>query len=337
MKGNKAQITAYIIFALVMAILIGVIYYMMFYSKSAPLSDNLISQDQPSDISAVKNYVQACIDEVSVPGIYLLASKGGYIYSYDNILNAENMQVAYHLELGNDVSPVKEFMEQELAEFIKASLPLCIDSNSFPDYELEFGEIQPKINIASDDVSVEVEYPLTIKKANYKATLSKFESNYPIRLGHILNIKNDILSGIKDNNTIDLTYLGSLDVEVTLLPYDKQNIVYSIYDEDSTIDSAYFMFNFAVKVEGNSAPILEFIPDFVLAKGNHFDYNAKASDPDNNNLSYYSGNEMINIDVNTGVISFFPDTVGDYSSNICVKDTYLAEDCMNVKFMVKDE
>lgn len=336
MKRTKAQLTVFMILALVILVIAGIAFYVMFSGRSSADQEISMLQDLPLDAAAVKSYVKSCVDKVSVPGIYLLASKGGYIYSYDNVFDTENAQIAYHLIYGSRTYPENEFMEEELSRFIEDSLSLCLDPKSFPDYEFEFGKPDVNAVIGINDVSVEVDYPIIIKKEGSKTTIPRSKVAYPIRLGHILKIRDDLLSKIKDSSMIDLDYLASMDVKVTFLPYDGQNMIYSIYDEKSNIDSASFLFNFAIKTSGNSAPSLEFIPDFVLTKGKLFSYIAEASDPDNGNLYFYSDNSLIDIGLTTGVISFFPESTGEYTANICVRDPELAEDCTNVKFMVED-
>ena len=181
--------------------------------------------------------------------------------------------------------------------------------------------------------------PITIFQGESKSTISDFNRQFPIRLGYILDVKNKILNHIKNNSLIDLDYISSNDVEINILPYDKNNIVYSIFDNKSIVNNASFNFNFAVKINGNSAPKLSFIPDFVLRRGKEFIYYPNATDQDDDTLFYYTSSPnslLIKINSTSGKFSFTPTAKGLYKINICVRDNYLANDCKDIKFIVEN-
>ena len=334
MKNKRGQITIFILLGLIL--LIG--FSLVIYLKSGEVKEFETRKISglPLSLAPVKNYIDLCIEEVAVPGIYLLANKGGYIYDYEKILLTEEVQPAYHLEYEKEVAPTKEFMENELSKFISDSLKLCLNNlNDFNYYDLEYGNTEVKTKIEQNNVLVEINYPITIIHGNSKITVSDFKKEISIRLGHILDVKNDILNHIKGNDFVDLEYFSSYDVEVNLLPYDKNNIVYSIYDNKSSTNAPFF-FNFAVKSIGNSAPELNFVPDFVLTKGKQFVYDLNATDADNDDLFYYTNDSLVQINSTSGIFSFLPIDKGFYQINVCVQDKYLAKDCENIKFMVEN-
>lgn len=334
--NKKGQIAIFI----VAGILFLVIAIFLFYLNLIQIPDFVTQRIYKTKLSVVpiENFVESCIKEVSLPGIYLLASKGGYIYNYDNILNTEYEQISYHLIYNNDASPKKDFMGKELSRFVKESLQFCIKGfETFDYHDIETREIKVESSIADKEIVIKVNYPITIKQEEAQTTISDFSVDFPIRLGYILDIKNLILNKIKDSDMIDLDYLASQDVEVNILPYDLENIVYSIYDKQSNIGEIPFIFNFAVKSKGNSAPELEFIPDFVLTKGKQFTYQLIASDLDEDNLLFYSDDDLIDVKANTGIISFTPDVAGVLGVTVCVRDSQMAEDCEDIKFMVENE
>lgn len=338
MKNKIAQITLFIILGLILFFVVGIGFYFVGNIKGEKSSEIQKTLEVPLEFAPIKNYIESCIERVAVPGIYLLAQKGGYIYSYDRILNTEYVQISYHLEYDNDTSPKKEFMELELSKFISDSLKLCIKNfKDFNYYNLEYGNLEIKVSIKKNNVLIETYYPITIRQENSKITVSNFNKNIPIRLGYILDLKKDIVFKIKGDDLIDLDYLSSHnDIEINILPYDKNNIIYSIFDNSSSLNNVPFFFNFAVKIDGNSAPKLDLIPDFVLTKGKQFVYDINATDPDDDVLSFYTNNGLVSINSTTGLISFKPKYIGEYNTDICVKDKFLATDCKSIKFMVKN-
>lgn len=336
MINKKGQITWFIIVGIIILISVGFLYIGPKLMKKT--TDIKKYQEYPLTKASIKDYVESCLNEVTIPGIYLLASKGGYLYSHSPLFITEYEQIAYHLEYDQDVSPSKEFMQDELSKFIKDSLNLCLNNfEVFEFYDIQYGEMNVESIITDKDIFVKVYYPVTIKQENSQIKISDFITTIPIRLGSILDIKDDILKSIKNNKYIDLDYLSSQELEITLLPYDKQNLVYSLFDNQSGIYNNPFIFNFAVKVEGNSAPELDLIPDFVLTKGKTFVYDIDATDIDNDILFYYSDYALINIEEKTGLLNFTPLIAGNYSVEVCVMDIYLAKDCSDIKLMIEDE
>jgi len=312
-----------------------------FYINSYKNNEKEITKvtEIPGEILPIKNFVESCLEEVVPPGIYLLASKGGYIYSFDQVLNAEKRQIAYHLVYNSNTSPSKTYMEYELSRYIRESLPLCLKNFTiFNYYTFEYGNIEATSEISTDKVSVQVHYPITIISNNSKTVLSDFTAEYPIRLGHILDIKDKILSNIKKTGMVGFNVLSSFDVELNVIPYDTETLIYSIYDGNSSMRDGQFYFNFAVKVYGDTPPRLEFVPDFVLTKGKLFEYQLEAEDDDENDtIRFYSDNALINLNETSGQFSFTPMVSGDYEIDVCVQDKYLENDCKTMKFMIQDE
>ncbi|MBU0615396.1 MAG: hypothetical protein KJ601_04850 [Nanoarchaeota archaeon] len=317
---SKGQLTIFIIFGFVILIAIG----FLFYIRGATLVERAQVEEVPLEVQPVKNFVEACLEEVAVPGIYLLGEQGGYIYGYDQLLMTDNLQVAYHLEYDKDVSPTTEFMENEISRFVKRSLPLCIDNfTGFEYLGFEHGEIEVDTIIAEKDVVVKVYYPIKVIQQDSNTTISVFYANYPIRLSHILDIKDGIILISNQSDMIDLDYLSSHDVEITVLPYDKNNIVYSIHDNQSDIEEAPFIFNFAVKSDyvENLLPFVDDIKDKVAYPDALFDMQIFAYDPEGTTLHFEDNTALFNID-QTGRIGFMPTPAdaGEYEIEITVSD-----------------
>ena len=122
---KNGQITAFVILGVFVLIIAGVYLYSNYENiKGDKLSD--------SDIAPIKTFVESCIEEVTEPGIHLLANKGGYIYDFSNFMETESEQIAYHIDENMEVGPNKEFIEKELSRFIQESTQLCL--NEFMDF-----------------------------------------------------------------------------------------------------------------------------------------------------------------------------------------------------------
>ena len=80
---KRAQISIFIIISVILVTSTIFLYSQYSNSKENELEYGSESLDL-SDVS-IKNYVQDCLDENAKLGIFYLADKGGYIYTYDYI------------------------------------------------------------------------------------------------------------------------------------------------------------------------------------------------------------------------------------------------------------
>lgn len=332
--NEKGQATLFIVIGLLIVIVTGIALYLVFYDSGEKLENAMrTSQNLPFEPGAVETFVETCLKDVSVPGIYLLANNGGYIYEYSNLLLAENKQISYHLDYGAYTAPSTEFMEKELSTFIKNSMLSCLDHfHAFEEYRLKTGEMTVESSISKESISIKMKYPIIITAEKAVIELSKFSEVFPVRLGRILSVRDDIIGMIQEDKGTDLDLLTQHDMRVTLLPYDSRSTVYSIYDNQSSIDNHPFVFNFAVKIESNNAPELAFLPDFVVRQGKLFVYDVNASDADEDTLTFFSNSSEIN--AQTGVLSIAPQETT--TLRICARDGK-AEDCKNMKLIVQNE
>ena len=216
-------------------------------------------------------------------------------------------------------------------------MPVCVDNfSSFEGKTIEQGEITVETKILKDKLLFRIKYPLTLIEDISKIKTEDFIISVPVRLEYVYGISQEIINKIKeDPDHIDMAYLADFDAEVTVLPYDESNIVYSIIDEESSIEDVPLVFMFAAKIFPNSPPTLEFIPDFVLNQGEQFSYDVDAADADGDKITYYSDSALINVDSETGIFTFTPPDVGDYLIEICAKDSYEKEDCREMKFFIQ--
>jgi hypothetical protein len=331
---KKGQLTVFIILGVIILLVVGSILYFVFLFGPDGGADD--SSELSREAIPIQRFVENCLVGVGGPGAYLLAAQGGFIYSYDTFLNAEHEQIAYHLELGERVAPLISYMEGQLNQFIADSLLLCLDNfQDFESYQFSYGEVNVSTRIENEIILVDVLFPIQIVSDNTETELSAFHITLPLRLGNLLGVRDEIVADLTASEFLDLDALSSYDVEVSVLPYDKQSMVFSLYDAASVIDEAPFHLNFAVKILGNVAPVLDFIPDFVVLADGPFTYQLNATDVDSDDLLFVSSNPLVGIE--DGVISFTPASVGEIVTEICVRDSFAAEDCSTVRFFVEYE
>ena len=76
MAQKRGQITVFIIFGIILLIIASLWFY--FQSESVSWQGWIdTSIDTPTDMKAVQEYVEECLQKTAEPGAYLLASNGG--------------------------------------------------------------------------------------------------------------------------------------------------------------------------------------------------------------------------------------------------------------------
>lgn len=327
-NNKKSQVTIFIIIGVLIILAAGLTLY--FYGNTWQVPTSLGFSKLPPEIG---QQIESCAKDDGMAGVYLLGSQGGYIYSFDKSMNTEYNPVAYHLYDGGDTSPSKEFMENQLASYLKSSFILCMTNRSIQG--ITYDNPQFDAQIFNDKIAVNLKNIGTFTKTGVRYSIPDIYFEYSIPLGNMLTVKQELIRSLQNNDFINLDAISNSDFEVLVFPYDKENIIYTLKDNLSDMNPFYF--SFAAKTDGNSVPELEPVPDFVLSTGQPFSYQLNGSDPDNDTLQYESPNALVQVNQSSGLLRFTPPVAGDYEVEVCVFDKYLARDCKNMKFMIKNE
>lgn len=318
--GRKGQITIFIVLGITLLIGSGI----YFYASSAEKTDT-INTDLKLDSSIIENYIESCIQMSSVNGAYLLASKGGYIYYYDKEFMTEKENIAYHLEYNKEIYPKKEYMESELSRFVLESLYLCLKDFDTQSYDsLEFGSAKATTSINAKTIRVDVLFPIKYKTGNSMKSASKFAKEIPIRLGHILEVRNDLITNLKKDINDDLDKATSYDCEIDMLTFDEENTIYTIYDSKSSIEKNPFIFKFGVKNNfvANNPPKVEDVEEISAYVGKPFYMKLDVRDKEKDTITFKAETTLFDIGETTGEIEFTPQPseVGLYNIPIYVFD-----------------
>lgn len=208
---GKAQITIFIILGLV--ILLAVVFVVFFKKEPA-------QQKEPSDAKPVEDFVLSCMQQVGKEGLDILGLQSGYIYLPQIIERNPTAHVRLDrqgvLKLpmwyyeGEDRTPSLEFMERELAIYIKQNLPSCTNKfTAFQDWTVvERSDIFPVVEIA-DEVVVNVKWLLEARKNERVVPLNEFSHSFQVGLKEIWNLADKTMKreneiGWFENLTIDL-------------------------------------------------------------------------------------------------------------------------------------
>ena len=332
---KRGQVT---IFLIVGIVLLG-LFSGVFYLVSTINQDQLKGEQETPLYSEVRPqfviFVEGCLEQTAEPGLYLLGKQGGIIYPEGKFLATENDLINYAF-LNGEFLLHKENMETQLNRFIEENLGECINYfAAFQDltYEIHTGGLQVTSSIQLNSVEINLNYPLEIISGKEQTKVEDFKVSIDLPLGEYLETAQQISS--QSNSTgLDLSFFAGFEPFITLYPFDGDTIIYSMYDEQGYSGKPY-AFIFAVRNQNVShPPELEYFSDLVLSAGVPFEYQLKASDKDDDQLTFYSSSDQFPVS-EEGIISFTPVSADNFEVMIEVKDEAGLTDEQKVRVVIE--
>ena len=360
--NRKAQVTVYILLALILLIGFGFVFYLQ--SSEVKQAEIKKISELPLNFVPIKNYVESCIQNVGKDGILLIGKRGGYVNLPKYNTQYFIIKTAYYFYLDKDIIPSKNRLEQELSEYMNEELFFCI--RNFVDFkEVGFNIEQEVVNIKAtinpNNIIFKVNFPVTIKKGTSEIKLDYFAKSIDnIRLGIIYNVSNAIINEqMKDFSSICLSCLINLaienDLHIDMNRLSNDTILFTITDFNSKIDNLPLKYIFANKYAQVSCTNIPYdwpekkVNDLLLSclksRIEEFDYTLKINGiSDLNaivnvpfiydvnvtgfNVTYSDFTNLFEINNKTGLINFTPmsDQIGSYTIWIRASDSLGNED-----------
>jgi hypothetical protein len=218
-------------------------------------------------------------------------------------------------------------METELSRFVNENVYKCIEKTrgEFPYLEIYFESPSTETSILKDSIKFSVNSPTEITLQDLTKKIRKYTFSLPIRLGYILDVRDEVIEESTDSNYLLPEKLLGYDLNILLSPVNENDFVYIIRDSESRFDkSDPFIFNFAVRQDfkKNNPPVIEDQGGMIAYVGEPFYTRVIVSDPDNDDLFFEDSSIMFDISDN-GEIGFTPlfVDIGNYSIPITVRDS----------------
>ena len=307
---KQAQVTIFIIIGLMLVAGAAVTIYL---SKLAPIEEVEIIAKVPTEVEPIYNYIDNCIKSSTIPAVRLMGSQGGFILMPDDFFSFEGSDVAYLYDKGENKVPSLLEMEAQLELYLDNTIPECVD---FAQFEEQGFEITPedlvttaKINL--DNIVFDVTYPVTLTKADFSTEFSQFRHVSNLRLGRLHSIANDLVERlVEDPQFVDMTYLETFGLEITVIPGAIDSFLYSIKDDG-------FLFLFANRFVVNNAPEIRANESFRIKDNSTFEYQVEVIDE--GEVVLEDDTAMFDISQD-GWIRFTPDVIGTFDVMIIATD-----------------
>lgn len=241
-KGKQGQVSAFIIIAILIVVVIAIFLSITFKSG--------IEEERISPVTLpIYNYVGACAKQTGLDSIYYIGQTGGYFISPN--LSIDN--TAVYFNKGENNLPSKEKIESELSLYMNNMLFFCTKGfRNFPDFNISQGQIKTKAKIENNKVVFNIVYPLSISKDGKTYSFEKINAEVPVRLNTIYTVLERIMQEqMKNKNDICLSCLNNLAFEynlyIDMADYKENSVLFVISDENSKINDDYYTYYFVNK------------------------------------------------------------------------------------------
>jgi len=218
---TKGQITIYIILGIIILFSIALSIYVANRLWYSPVG---VSESA----APVKNFVEACVQQVGADALIAVGSGGGYIYP----LNPENGFSVSSYPAEGDVlmltqdsknavpywfymttentcrdcmmasnKPSLENIKEQVDLYVNSHLSECINSfKSFAEqgYEIEAGSVDSDVVFAEDSTKFVVDFPLKIKLSKLSSRIEDFDAVVDIPFKKVYDLASNIAEQEKD-------------------------------------------------------------------------------------------------------------------------------------------
>ena len=231
---KRGQITIFLILGISIVLIIGLSYYAKNAKDKGALIKDINKKVDNTDI--IKVYAENCLKKVSEEALFQVGEHGGYINPngderYDEQGVPSNYPTAlflgeklpYYIQsltaLGittyNTYVPDLSTINKKLTNYIAVEFEKCFNASVFEslginitnpvvDYQainFDFSKTNVKVDVSlnANDVSVRLNYPLTVKKGGAETELDTFMVTLPIRLKALYESAASLVENIKNS------------------------------------------------------------------------------------------------------------------------------------------
>jgi len=245
---KRGQITLFVIIGIIIIALIG----LGVFFKDSILQEKTKAQIAERaivapEVQGIYDHVFDCIEESAKEGLILIGLQGGYSeVPFDSIpLEDEGISIAIGYDQGENKLPSLLTMQEEIASYVNTISPSCVDLQLFEGFSFEEGTPKTNVKILEDDVVFEIDNPILAKKEDATYNLDEtLVFSYPVRLRRIHEVSQNIIKNEDDASSIDINFLLDFGIDIDILSFEDDKVVYLLTDDESKIDEIPYIFMF---------------------------------------------------------------------------------------------
>ncbi len=199
--SKRAQITAFVIIAIVIIAVISIVIYFNKTQSKTKLESVFSKLEIKTEASKVQYSILECLEETSKDSLAVIGIQGGYYNKPEKSFDLGWAFIPYYYYEGVFSMPTIEKIEQELSSYINDNIKTCIENLQYDEFNIIYSISETKSLIGEKDVSFETDLTMNFKKSDLS---SEFELNkYPVKFESALSDILEVASYITESHKED--------------------------------------------------------------------------------------------------------------------------------------
>lgn len=311
---KRAQISYFLLMSIVLLVAFSFVFYIGGLGSSK-VKNQAETRAFPDFAANAKNFVQSCVELTGKNALKEIGLSGG-VLDPAHFINYFFYDVSYLVYDGVSYLPEISKVEDDISHYMDGGINSCLDNLSSlkeQGFNISIGRPSTTAEIANDSVFLNTELPIKIKRGSEEYSVSNFQYTGNVRLGKIYHAAEDIVyKTITSPDYIDTSFFNSYDLNIVVAGHIADSAIYTITDNQSTINQRPYTFVFAAHPKTvdlsavNKAPRFLNLRNFDVKSGEYFYYDFDAMDYEGELVTYNAITPLFSINHNTGVVSFTP-------------------------------
>lgn len=257
----KSQVTAFIVVGIViLAIFWVATTYSTYFSDRGSRIESTIEDQLILESTTIKENIDSCVRSVTDKGVSYISSRGFYLdIPFKNIYDQNYAH--WIINTVNVMPDELSKIEDDMSRFVSDNIPSCVAFSDFRDNGWSISRFSPnaKVTISENDLLVEVDYSVDVKKEDFERRFTKSIYNPNIRFKNMYEKSVDFVNTQLLKPNLDFNDpLEGYDTSGYIIRHQKlddKTLLFTISDPSSKLlDSSSFSLRFAARFDENPFP-----------------------------------------------------------------------------------
>jgi len=236
LNNKKSQITIFIIAGIVILFTIMAFFFLRVRIIESETGNEAQIGDVPNWALPVKEFIDICLEDVTIDAFKKLGEHGGYIDMQDVYLSEKSFRISddpvesdavmlsrdvfspipywWYMETQNtcydcnmnSLAPRLTEIEGQVNRYINRELPKCLNDFSVfegKDIQVVYGSTNATTSVNVDDVSVSIKLPLTISNLGRDTFMDEFNLDIDLSFQDMYDLALEIAANQINNQTLE--------------------------------------------------------------------------------------------------------------------------------------
>ncbi len=245
---KRGQVSPFLIMGLVLVVLAAVVVLVVSVTTEKKAAEQAAgAAELAAEAQEIETFITLCVRRTAYEGLELLGRQGGYL-AVPRLIRLQGT-ASWHLDQVN-IQPALNQTLQRLETHINNNLESCTALERFRAQGFDISAQSPKSAVfyTPDSVSIDVRYPVQVRKEGYEKSFEQFHANLDVRFRRMFELASQIVNRQLDpafRFSAPLELVDAGDFAVSYQRVDNETLLYTITDPTRLEEGQRFSFTFA--------------------------------------------------------------------------------------------